>query len=82
MEPNKTSWAHEICTGDSEERALVVAAMNEMGYVVQAWLPNIVWQQVTAPEYTTGYITAACLSLLFLLNIVVVWRLQRREEAA
>lgn len=32
------AWAHEITTDDTEERALVGGSMNEMAYVVQAWL--------------------------------------------
>ena len=30
------SWANEICSADNEERALVVALMNDFAYVVQA----------------------------------------------
>lgn len=56
------SWAHEVCTEDNEERAIVVASMNEMAYVLQAWLPLLVWQQVDAPQYRKGYITITFLS--------------------
>lgn len=56
------SWAHEICTDDNEERAIVVASMNEMAYVVQVWLPLLVWQQIDAPQYRKGYITITILS--------------------
>ena len=56
------SWAHEICTDDNEERAIVVASMNEMAYVLQAWLPLLVWQQVDAPQYRKGFITITFLS--------------------
>ncbi|KAH9909642.1 MFS general substrate transporter [Xylariomycetidae sp. FL2044] len=52
------AWAHEICSDDNEERALVVASMNEMAYVFQAWLPLLVWQQVEAPQYRKGFITS------------------------
>lgn len=55
-------WAHEICTEDSEERAIVVASMNEMAYVLQAWLPLLVWQQIDAPQYRKGFITITFLS--------------------
>ncbi|KAK5996396.1 Pantothenate transporter liz1 [Cladobotryum mycophilum] len=51
------AWAHEICAGDNEERALVTGAMNQMAYVIQAWLPLIIWQQVEAPRYPKGYPT-------------------------
>ncbi|KAH7054284.1 MFS general substrate transporter [Macrophomina phaseolina] len=53
------SWAHEICADDNEERAIVIGSMNEMAYVVQAWLPLIVWKQTDAPQYRKGFITVA-----------------------
>ena len=56
------SWAHEICAADNEERAIVVASMNEMAYVLQAWLPLLVWQQIDAPQYRKGFITLTFLS--------------------
>ncbi|KAM0800804.1 putative MFS transporter Liz1/Seo1 [Usnea florida] len=56
------AWAHEICTSDNEERAIVVASMNEMAYVLQAWLPLLVWQQIDAPQYRKGFITITFLS--------------------
>ena len=56
------SWAHEICADDNEERAIVVASMNEMAYVLQAWLPLLVWQQIDAPQYRKGFITLTFLS--------------------
>ena len=58
----KPSWAHEICADDNEERAIVVASMNEMAYVLQAWLPLLVWQQIDAPQYRKGFITITFLS--------------------
>lgn len=51
------AWAHEICSDDTEERALVTGTMNEMAYDIQTWLPLLVWQQVDAPQYRKGYIT-------------------------
>ncbi len=56
------SWAHEICADDNEERAIVVAGMNEMAYVLQAWLPLLVWQQIDAPQYRKGFVTVTALS--------------------
>lgn len=74
------AWAHEICSADNEERALVTATMNEMAYVCQAWLPLIVWQQVDAPEYQKGYITVTCLSVLLIITTVVIRMLQNRQN--
>lgn len=42
--------------------------MNEFAYVVQAWLPLIVWQQVDEPEYRKGYITVTCLSVSLIIT--------------
>ncbi|KAL2793207.1 major facilitator superfamily domain-containing protein [Aspergillus keveii] len=57
------AWAQEICSDDNEERALVVATMNTMSHVFQAWLPQIVWQQVDAPEYRSGFISCAAMAV-------------------
>ncbi|GAT31353.1 pantothenate transporter [Aspergillus luchuensis] len=70
------AWAHEICTDDNEERALVVGSMNEMAYVFQAWLPLVVWQQVDAPRYRKGFITVTIMSVILIISTVVTWRLQ------
>lgn len=73
------SWAHEICADDNEERALVIGSMNEMAYVLQAWLPLIVWQQVDAPQYRKGFITATCLSVLLIIVTFTLRFLHKRE---
>ncbi|KAK3201112.1 hypothetical protein GRF29_213g1081104 [Pseudopithomyces chartarum] len=73
------AWAHEICTHDNEERAIVIGTMNEMAYVLQAWLPLIVWQQVEAPEYRKGYITVSCLSFMMIVTALVIRVLHARE---
>ena len=73
------AWAHEICADDNEERALVTATMNEMAYVCQAWLPLIVWQQVDAPMYRTGFITVTCLSVLLIVTAFVTRHLHLRQ---
>ncbi|KAL5380619.1 hypothetical protein DPSP01_007683 [Paraphaeosphaeria sporulosa] len=75
------AWAHEICTHDNEERAIVIASMNEVAYVLQAWLPLIVWQQVDAPEYRKGYITVSCLSFMLIVTALTIRVLHAREVA-
>jgi cyanate permease len=74
----KNSWAHEICSEDNEERALVIGSMNEMAYVLQAWLPLIVWQQVDAPEYRKGFITVSCISLALIVTTFVIRSLDHK----
>ena len=73
------TWAHEICAGDNEERAIVVATMNEMAYVLQAWLPLIVWQQVDAPQYRKGFITITFLSALMIATSFSTKALHQRQ---
>jgi hypothetical protein len=72
-------WGHEICSDDNEERAIVIASMNEMAYVLQAWLPLIVWQQVDAPQYQKGFITVTFLSALLIFTAFLIKFLWRRE---
>jgi ACS family pantothenate transporter-like MFS transporter len=75
------AWAHEICTHDNEERAIVVAAMNEMAYVLQAWLPLLVWKQVEAPQYRKGFITVTFLSAGMIATALVIRLLHARDVA-
>ncbi|KAL1303594.1 hypothetical protein AAFC00_006959 [Neodothiora populina] len=75
------AWAHEICTEDNEERALVIGVMNEMAYVFQAWLPLLVWKQVDAPRYRKGYIMATCVSALMIATAFLTRILHKRELA-
>ncbi|KAG7287768.1 hypothetical protein NEMBOFW57_007283 [Staphylotrichum longicolle] len=73
------TWANEICTDDTEERAIVLATMNTMVGVVAAWLPLIVWQQVEAPQYRKGFITATSMGAVCLLIIPLIKILQDKE---
>ena len=73
------SWAHEICADDNEERAIVIASMNDMAYVLQAWLPLIVWQQVDAPQYRKGFITVTCLSVSLIITGFITKALHKRQ---
>jgi MFS transporter, ACS family, pantothenate transporter len=75
------AWAHEICSDDNEERAFVTASMNELAYVVQAWLPLIIWQQVEAPRYPKGYITMVFISASLIATAFTIRYLHRREVA-
>ncbi|EIN08776.1 MFS general substrate transporter [Punctularia strigosozonata HHB-11173 SS5] len=68
------AWANEICTADNEERALVVASMNDFAYVVQAIVPNFVWKQTDYPKSTKGLYYSFALSLAH-----VAWTLLTRE---
>lgn len=73
-------WAHEICADDNEERAIVVASMNEMAYVLQAWLPLLVWQQIDAPQYRKGFITITALSAALIGNGFITKALHKKQN--
>ncbi|KAI1609153.1 retrograde regulation protein 2 [Exophiala viscosa] len=75
------AWAHEICSDDNEERAIVTGSMNEIAYVFQAWLPLVVWQQVDAPQYHKGFVTSACLSGALIVCALAIRVLWKRELA-
>ncbi|KAL6252846.1 hypothetical protein RBB50_000565 [Rhinocladiella similis] len=79
------AWAHEICSEDNEERAIVTGSMNEIAYVFQAWLPLVVWQQIDAPRYHRGFVTSACLSAGLIVVAVAIrwlwkWELARKKH--
>jgi len=73
-------WAHELCSDDNEERAIVIGSMNEMAYVLQAWLPLIVWQQVDAPRYHKGYVTMIFLSAALIVTALVIRVLHKKQN--
>lgn len=73
------AWAHEICSDDNEERALVTGTMNGMAYVFQAWLPLVIWKQVEAPSYPKGYPTMVALSVALIGNAFVLRWLHKRQ---
>ena len=54
--------------------------MNEMAYVLQAWLPLIVWQQIEAPQYRKGFITVTVLSFLLILTAFATKVLHKRQK--
>lgn len=73
------AWAHEITSADSEERAIVTAAMNELASVFQAWLPLLVWKVTEAPRYTKGFVTMAGFwGAVVVVTLAIRW-LQKRE---
>ncbi|PGH19020.1 hypothetical protein AJ79_00054 [Helicocarpus griseus UAMH5409] len=75
------AWAHDICTDDNEERALVVAFMSTFAQVVQTWLPLIIWQTVEAPQYRKGFISSVFIAVLMMGCALTIRWLQRRQEA-
>lgn len=73
------AWAHEICSEDNEERALVTGTMNEMAYVFQAWLPLLIWQQVDAPMYRKGNVSVSFFAAAMIGTALLTRTLHQRE---
>lgn len=51
--------------------------MNEMAYVFQAWLPQVVWQQVDAPQYRKGFIAVSIMSVILIITTGAIRVLER-----
>jgi hypothetical protein len=72
------SWINEICSDDTEKRALLVAMGNDLAYVVQAVAPNFVWKTTAFPRAAKGYKWSIILQVLLVLNCaaiqILLWR--------
>ncbi|KAI3037443.1 hypothetical protein CBS147352_11010 [Aspergillus niger] len=77
------SWINEICSTDTEKRALVVALANDLAYVVQAVAPNFVWKTTDFPAAKKGYLWSIILQVLLMVVTAAVqfllW-LDRKKE--
>jgi MFS transporter, ACS family, pantothenate transporter len=78
-------WINEICSADTEKRALIVAVANDLAYVLQAVAPNFVWRTTDFPAARRGYTWSITLQILMVLVTVAIqvllWRDRRREAA-
>ncbi|KAI8653102.1 MFS domain-containing protein [Fusarium keratoplasticum] len=77
------SWINEICSADTEKRALLVAVANDLAYVVQAIVPNFMWKTTDFPAARKGYTYSSILQVLLLLETAIIqlllWRDRRQE---
>nr|XP_019013959.1 pantothenate transporter [Kwoniella pini CBS 10737]OCF52740.1 pantothenate transporter [Kwoniella pini CBS 10737] len=74
------TWIIEICSDDTEKRALLVAAGNDLAYVFQSIMPNFVWKTVDFPEARKGWTYSLCLAVLLILWTTLILILLRRDE--
>ncbi|TLD32514.1 transporter protein [Venturia nashicola] len=58
------TWINEICSDDTEKRALLVGMGNDLAYVVQAVAPNFVWKTTDFPWARKGYLWSIVLQVL------------------
>ncbi|ODN73696.1 hypothetical protein L202_07241 [Cryptococcus amylolentus CBS 6039] len=74
------TFINEICSDDTEKRALLVAAANDFAYVVQAIVPNFVWKTVNFPEARTGWTYSVCLNAALIVWMTAILLLRRRDR--
>lgn len=48
-------WFNEICKGDAEARAVIIAAANLLFYIFNSFLPVIIFPQTTAPRFCKSF---------------------------
>ncbi|KAF5549701.1 transporter [Fusarium napiforme] len=76
------SWINEICSADTEKRALIVAVANDLAYVVQAVVPMFMWKTTDFPAARKGYTYSTILQVLLILETafiqVLLWRDRRK----
>ncbi|WVQ72198.1 hypothetical protein IAR50_001744 [Cryptococcus sp. DSM 104548] len=74
------TFINEICSNDTEKRALLVAGANDLAYVVQAIVPNFVWKTVDFPEARKGWTYSVALNVALIFWMTVVLYLLSRDR--
>ncbi|EHL00751.1 putative Pantothenate transporter liz1 [Glarea lozoyensis 74030] len=81
--PLAMSWANEICSGDAEERAMVLGIMNAGGYAFNAWLPLLTFPARDSPRFRKGFIWSTCAysAQIGMVGIVAwLWRWEKTKS--
>jgi len=78
--PMILNWISEISAGDNEYRAILVAAGNDLAYVVQAVAPNFVWKTTAFPAARQGIKYSLGLQTLLIFWTLLVLFLHEREK--
>ncbi|KAI5476501.1 pantothenate transporter liz1 [Pseudohyphozyma bogoriensis] len=81
MTPVFFTWINEICHENAEERAFMCGAANALFYMVNTWLPILLFPQVTAPTYPKGFKTTFAFAVASIPMILGVRWMQNRQEA-
>ncbi|KAI1797076.1 MFS general substrate transporter [Ganoderma leucocontextum] len=74
------AWANELTGHDNEKRAFVVASCNMFAYVVQAWLPILIFPQVEQPRVFKGNVATACINFCMMCFAMATLYLSKRDE--
>ncbi|PCH39357.1 MFS general substrate transporter [Wolfiporia cocos MD-104 SS10] len=73
------AWANELTGHDSEKRAFVIASCNTFAYVIQTWLPIVLFPQVEQPRVFKGNVASAGISFAMICTALTILALQRRD---
>ncbi|OWZ68204.1 hypothetical protein AYX14_05536 [Cryptococcus neoformans] len=73
------TYINEICSDDSEKRAILVAAANDLAYVVQAVAPNFVWKTIDFPQARKGWTWSIALNVALILWMSIILILRQRD---
>ncbi|KAJ6630337.1 MFS general substrate transporter [Mycena sp. CBHHK59/15] len=73
------TWANEICSGNAEERAITIAAMNGFFYFFNAGIPNAIFLQTDGPTFRKGFPTTWAFGILAAMFVVLVQFLHNRD---
>ncbi|KAH9885787.1 MFS general substrate transporter [Cubamyces lactineus] len=74
------AWANELSGHDNEKRSFIVASCNMFAYVVQAWLPIVIFPQVEQPRVFKGNVATACINFSMMVFAMATYLLSRRDE--
>ncbi|KAI1099434.1 MFS general substrate transporter [Jackrogersella minutella] len=79
--PIIVSWTHKVCSGDAEERAIVIGALNSIGLAQGTWWNQVFVPTVEAPRFYRGYRAGLAASLALSAWLpVVIWFTRRQER--
>ncbi|EIW57174.1 MFS general substrate transporter [Trametes versicolor FP-101664 SS1] len=76
------AWANELNGHDNEKRSFVVASCNMFAYVMQAWLPIVIFPQVEQPRVFKGNVATACINFSMMVFAMATYWLSRRDQRA
>ncbi|CCM02774.1 uncharacterized protein FIBRA_04882 [Fibroporia radiculosa] len=73
------AWANELTGHDSEKRAFVIGCCNTFAYVVQTWLPIVLFPQEEQPRVFKGTVATAGINFAMMCTALLVLFLSRRD---
>jgi len=73
------AWVNELNSHDNEKRAFLIASCNMWSYVIQAWLPIVLFPQVEQPRVFKGNVATACINLAMIVMALTTLYFQRRD---